>query len=43
MTPVANPDRAAFQQALQPVWEEADKGAGGKMKLWTDKVLKAAS
>lgn len=43
MTAVANPDRAAFQQALLPVWEEADKSAGGKMKMWTDKVLKAAS
>lgn len=43
MIPVQNPDRAAFQQALQPVWEEADKSSGGKMKVWTDKVLQASS
>lgn len=42
MTAVTNPDRAAFQQALLPVWEEADKSAGGKMKAWTDKVLKVS-
>ena len=34
----AEPDRAAFREALLPVWGEMDASAGGGMRAWIDRV-----
>ena len=34
----AEPDRAAFREALLPVWDEMDASAGGGMRAWIDRV-----
>ena len=34
----AEPDRAAFRDALLPVWDELDAAADGGMRAWIDRV-----
>jgi len=38
---VENPDRAAFQKAMAPVWDEFDAATDGAGKAWIDKVVAA--
>lgn len=35
----AEPDREAFHKVLQPVWDEMDAAADGKMKQWIERTL----
>jgi len=42
METVDNPDRAAFQKAMAPVWDEFLGRAGDAGQAWIDKVSAAS-